>query len=327
MLHPKKSSRDVAAEITELIIRKLEEGVPPWSRPWETNQAGCRPLRHSGEPYRGVNTLYLWALGDARGYRSRYWMTRRQAEALGGNVRFDEDGAISVYFSSVRKYETHPRTGRDVERNIRFLRHYLVYNADQIDALPAWFYAPAMPPAPVRPSERQAAIDAFFAAIPAEVRHGGNQAYFSPTFDYIQLPSRSAFRSMDFYASVRGHETLHWSGHSNRLARTFGKRFGDNAYAMEEMVAEIGAGLICADLGLPNILHDGHASYVGHWLKILKGDKTAIIHAAAKAEQAFTYLRSFSAPSPDDPDEQVGPGFAPRSDCPQSAEKIPCPLK
>lgn len=290
----KRSSRDVAAEITDLIIRKLEEGVPPWTRPWQIAGAGGRPLRHSGEAYRGVNTLYLWALGDAMGYRSRYWMTRRQAETLGGNVRLGESGAISVYFSSFRKQERHPETGRDVERTIRFLRHYLVYNADQIDALPAWFYAPAEPDAPVQPSERQDAIDAFFASIPAQVRHGGNEAYFTPTFDYIQLPSRSAFRSMDLYASVRAHETLHWSGHSSRLARTFGKRFGDNAYAMEEMVAEIGAGLVCADLGLPNALHDSHASYVGHWLKILRGDKTAIIHAAAKAEQAVAYLKCFA---------------------------------
>lgn len=89
------------------------------------------------------------------------------------------------------------------------------------------------------------------------------------------------------------HETVHWSGHASRLARTFGKRFGDKAYAFEELVAEIGAGLCCADLGLPNVLHDSHASYVGHWLGILRGDKSAIIHAAAKAEQAFTYLNSF----------------------------------
>ena len=106
------------------------------------------------------------------------------------------------------------------------------------------------------------------------------------------MPSRTSFRSMDLYASTRCHETVHWSGHSDRLARTFGKRFGDKAYAL---VAEIGAGLCCADLGLPNVLHDRHASYVGHWLGILRGDKTAIIHAAAKAEQAFAYLKSFGS--------------------------------
>ena len=101
----KRSSRDVAAEITDLIIRKLEEGVPPWSRPWRCNGAGGRPLRHCGTPYSGVNTLYLWALGDAEGYRSRYWMTYRQAEALGGNVRRGETGAVSVYYSSFKKQE------------------------------------------------------------------------------------------------------------------------------------------------------------------------------------------------------------------------------
>lgn len=290
----RRSSRDVAAEITDLIIRKLEEGVPPWSRPWRCTGAGGRPLRHCGTPYTGINTLYLWALGDAMGYRSRFWMTYRQAEALGANVRRGETGAISVYYSSFKKTEEHPETGREVEKNIRFLRHYVVFNADQIDALPAYFYAPEEPEVPVEPSTRQAAIDAFFDAIPADVRHGGNQAYFTPTFDHIQMPSRTSFRSMDLYASTRCHETVHWSGHPDRLARTFGKRFGDKAYAFEELVAEIGAGLCCADLGLPNLLHDSHASYVGHWLGILRGDKTAIIHAAAKAEQAFTYLKSFS---------------------------------
>jgi len=295
MSTPKRPSRDVAAEITDLIIRKLEEGVPPWSRPWRCSGSGGRPLRHCGTPYTGINTLYLWALGDAEGYRSRYWMTYRQAEALGGNVRRGETGAISVYYSSFKKREEHPETGQAVERNIRFLRHYVVFNADQIDGLPAYFYAAPEPVAPVAPSQRQHAIDAFFAAIPAEVRHGGNQAYFTPTFDYIQMPNRSAFRSMDLYASTRCHETIHWSGHASRLARTFGKRFGDKAYSFEELVAEIGAGLCCADLGLPNQLHDSHASYVGHWVGILRGDKTAIIHAAAKAEQAFSYLKAFGA--------------------------------
>ncbi len=233
----RRSSRDVAAEITDLIIRKLEEGVPPWSRPWRCSGAGGRPLRHCGTPYTGINTLYLWALGDAMGYRSRFWMTYRQAEALGANVRRGETGAISVYYSSFKKTEEHPETGREVEKNIRFLRHYVVFNADQIDALPAYFYAPQEPEVPVEPSTHQAAIDAFFDAIPADVRHGGNQAYFTPTFDHIQMPSRSSFRSMDLYASTRCHETVHWSGHPDRLARKFGKRFGDKAYAFEELVA------------------------------------------------------------------------------------------
>ncbi len=304
-----KPSRDVAAEITNLIIKKLEEGVPPWRRPWRVQGSSGRPLRHCGTPYTGINTFYLWAIGDAQGYRSRYWMTYRQAEALGGHVRRGEVGSLSVYYSSFKKTEANPVTGAEKERSIRFLRHYIVFNADQIDGLPARYYPAIEDPAPIDPSQHQAAIDAFFDVIPAEVRHGGNQAYFTPTLDHIQMPHQRTFRTMDHYASVRAHETTHWTGGTKRLARTFGKRFGDKAYSFEELVAEIGSGLVCAHLGLPNELHDSHASYVGHWLGILRGDKTAIIHAASKAEQAFNYMIAFGAdPAAASPSEASAEG-------------------
>ncbi|MGK2909947.1 MAG: ArdC family protein, partial [Sphingobium sp.] len=257
----------------------------------------------------GINTFYLWAIGDAQGYRSRYWMTYRQAEALGGHVRRGEVGSLSVYYSSFKKTEANPVTGAEKERSIRFLRHYIVFNADQIDGLPAHYYPAIEDPAPIDPSQHQAAIDAFFEVIPAEVRHGGDQAFFTPTLDYIQMPHQRTFRTMDHYASVRAHETTHWTGGTKRLARTFGKRFGDKAYSFEELVAEIGSGLVCAHLGLPNELHDSHASYVGHWLGILRGDKTAIIHAASKAEQAFNYMIAFGAdPAAASPSEASAEG-------------------
>lgn len=300
MARPQTERRDVAAEITNLIIDKLAQGVPPWKRPWRSASGqGLRPLRHCGTPYTGINTLYLWALADARDYTSRYWMTYRQAEQLGAHVRKGARGAVSVYYSSFKKTETDAATGETTEKSIRFLRHYIVFNSDQIDGLPAYYYAAPVAEAEPSPSEHQAAIDAFFDSVPADVRHGGDKAYFTPTFDYIQMPRPGSFESMDHYASTRLHETVHWSGHAKRLARTFGKRFGDHAYAFEELIAEIGAGLGCAELGLPNELHENHASYVGHWLGILRADKTAIIHAAAKAEQAITYLRSFSGESDD----------------------------
>jgi len=306
MSKPARTGRDAAAEISAIIIDRLEKGVPPWTRPWRTSGSGGRPLRHCGTPYTGINNLLLWALGDMHGYRSRYWMTYRQASELGAQVRRGEQGALSLYYSSFKKTETDAVSGEAVERSIRFLRHYIVFNADQIDGLPGYYYPPEVPATPLSPSLRQAAIDSFFAAIPADVRHGGNGAFYSPTFDYIQMPKRSSFISMDHYASVRVHETGHWTGHGDRLARSFGKRFGDKAYAFEELVAEITAGLVCAELGLPNELHDSHASYVGHWLGILKADKTAIIHAASKAEQALAYLTAFgeagqagSAPPPE----------------------------
>ena len=289
----KPPARDVAAEITTLIIAKLEAGVPPWTRPWQATGGGGRPLRHCGTPYTGINTLYLWAIADGRGYRSRYWMTYRQATTLGGQVRCGETGSLSVYYSSFRKDDTEPRTGEERERTVRFLRAYTVFNADQIDGLPARFYASDEAPATRSASAHQDGIEAFFGRIPAVVRHGGDRAYFDPHADRIQLPQPAAFRSADYYASVRAHETIHWTGAKTRLDRAFGKRFGDKAYAFEELVAEIGSGLVCAALGLPNELHDGHASYVAHWLSILRADKTAIIHAASKAEAAYAFLAGF----------------------------------
>lgn len=283
--------RDVAREITDLIVSKLEAGVLPWSRPWGLTGAGGRPLRHCGTPYTGINNLFLWAIGDAAGYSARTWMTYRQAEELGGQVRRGEHGSPSVYFSSFSKTEANRITGEETQRNIRFIRSYTVFNVEQIDGLPAYYYPVAAPAEPRIESVHRAAIDAFFGALPATVRHGGDQAFFSPIGDYIQMPRRGAFRSDDHYASTLGHEYIHYSGAPSRLNREFGRKFGDQAYAFEELVASIGQCLVCADLGLPGELHDNHASYIDHWLRILKSDASAIIKAASKAEQAFAWLK------------------------------------
>lgn len=295
--------RDIAAEITALIIARIEAGTPPWKRPWTLGNSG-RPLRHCGTPYTGINALYLWAIGDAEGYLSHSWMTYRQAAELGGQVKRGERGSISIYYSSFTKDDG--GTSETAQpKTIRFLRAYTVFNADQIDNLPDRYRPVLQAPTPVDPSARQAAIDAFFAAIPSDVREGGDQAYYDRIGDYIKLPPRTAFTSPDAHASTKAHEHVHWTGHANRLARTFGKKFGDDGYAKEELIAELGSGLVCADLGLPNELHDSHASYVAHWLKVLRADKTAIIQAASKAEHAYRYLKAFSETTVIDAPEPV----------------------
>ena len=199
---------------------------------------------------------------------------------------------MSVYYSAIAKTETDERTGEEVGRRVGFLKCYTVFNVDQIDGLPDRF---DVPEPELRPeAEHRAEVDAFLERLPINVRHGGNAAYFDRSTDHIQLPLRECFVSDDCYASTLAHEATHWTGHATRLAREFGKRFGDKAYAFEELVAEIGAGMMCAELGLANEVHDSHASYVDHWLRILRADKTAIIHAAAKAEQAFSYLSAIT---------------------------------
>ena len=299
------ATRDIAADITATIIAKLEAGTTPWQRPWSLIGEGGRPLRHEGIEYTGINALWLWAIGDTHGFRSRYWMTARQARELGGEIRPDARPSYSVYANTFRKAGVPNLMGMSADRMIRFLRSYEVFNADEIKGLPDYYYPQAIEPTPRLLSDRQERIDAFFAAIPSKVRHGGSAAFFDLTFDYIQMPRLGTFKSADGHASILAHETTHWSGHRTRLDRTFGKKFGDKAYAMEELVAELGAAMICGDLGLPTELHDSHASYLASWLQVLKADKTAIFLAASKAEQAFSYLRAFSTAAADAPQARL----------------------
>lgn len=286
--------RDVAQDITNLIISRIESGTLPWRRPWKKRGAGGAPLRAVGLPYSGVNRLYLWAVADSMGYSSRYWMTYRQAQELGGQVRKGETAEPSIYFNTTNKTDVDQATGEETSRTIRFMRAYSVFNCDQITGLPPHFYPDPVPEVPPSPSRRAAAVKAFFDPIPTEVRYGGDRAFYSPGGDFIQMPHRNSFTSEDGITATLAHETGHWTGHAKRLAREFGKRFGDKAYSFEELVAEQISARICYELGLPAELHDSHASYVEHWLEILKADKTAIITAAAKADQAFNYLAAFS---------------------------------
>ena len=292
--------RDIAQEVTDIIIAKIEQGVLPWRRPWRTFGANGRPLRAGGQSYTGINSILLWAIADSHGYRSRFWMTQRQADELGGRVVKGARPAPSVYFNTIRKAQGPTLTGEDGgSRVIRFMRSYLVYNCDQIEGLPARFHPDLIEMTPPSPSEHQAAIDAFFAPIPIELRQGGSRAFYSPGGDYVQMPPKAAFISSDHHAATLAHEYAHASGASHRLGREFGRRFGDKAYAFEEVVADMTSGMICSDLGLPCELHDSHASYIEHWISILKADKSAIITAAAKAEQAYKWLAAWSSyPSP-----------------------------
>jgi len=293
-----RSSRDIAREVTRTILARLEAGIKPWTRPWSLTGEGGRPLRHEGTPYAGINCLWLWAVADACGYRSRYWMTARQAEELGGAVRRDARPSMSIYASSFRKAGSPGLLGQSASGTgplIRFLRHYIVYNADDIDGLPAYYYPRDVPPTPALLSHRQAAIDAFFAPIPAKVRWGGDEAYYSPSRDEICLPHPGSFRSADLMASTRAHETAHWSGAPSRLNRTFGKRFGDHAYGMEELAAELTAAAICAQLGLPSELHDSHASYLGHWIDTLRADHSAIFNPRGGIDRSHRWVQALSS--------------------------------
>jgi antirestriction protein ArdC len=165
-----------------------------------------------------------------------------------------------------------------------FTRGYSVFNASQVDG-----YTPTAD-ADVPMPERIAHAETFFKSIRADVRHGGNQAFYAPASDHIQMPPFQAFAENVAYYSTLAHEHTHWTATASRCDRQLGKRFGDSAYAAEELIAELGAAFTCAHLGLSTEPREDHAQYLASWLKVLKADSRAIFTAASKAQQATDWL-------------------------------------
>ena len=283
--------KDIYQRVTDTIVSELEKGIRPWLKPWNAEHAAgriTRPLRANGIPYRGINVLMLWAAATERGYAAPLWPTYKQAQELGAQVR---KGSLVVYANTITRTEQDEATGEDVDREIPFMKGYTVFNAEQVDGLPAHFYtmqAPALDPV-----QRIETAEAFFTATGATIVEGGNRAFYRMADDHVQMPPFVSFREPEAFYATLAHELCHWTKHPKRLDRDFGrKRFGDEGYAMEELVAELGAAFVCADLALTPAPREEHAAYIGSWLKALKGDKRAIFAAAAHAQRAADYLAS-----------------------------------
>jgi antirestriction protein ArdC len=288
-----ENRQDVYTRITSAIVAELEKGTRPWTRPWSAEQAAgriTRPLRHNGQPYSGINILWLWASASVQGLAAPIWMTYRQVVELRAHVRKGEKGSPVVYANALIRTEKDTATGDDVERAIHFLKGYTVFNVEQIEGLPPHFYAPAETPR-LDPPARIERAEHFFAATGVTLSHGGSRAFYRPSTDSIVLPMFEAFRDAESYYATLAHETTHWTGHESRLARDFGsKRFGSEGYAVEELVAELGAPFLCADLDLALEPREDHASYIANWLEVLKHDNRAIFTVASHAQRAVDYL-------------------------------------
>lgn len=289
MTRPNEPARpDIHTRITNQIIAQLEAGVRPWVQPWEAGATVNRPLRHDGTPYSGINILLLWSEAVERGYLRPTWMTFRQALALGAHVRKGERGATVVYANQIIREEA-DEAGKPVEQRIPFLKAYTVFNLDQIDGLPER-YAPQPQPT-INPEVRIGAAEAFFSACGADIRHGGGSAFYAPAPDFVQMPAFESFQDAQSYYATLGHEMIHWTRHSSRLDRDLGRqRHGDEGYAREELVAELGAAFLCADLGLALEPREDHAAYIASWLQVLRDDRRFIVSAAAHAQRAVAWL-------------------------------------
>ena len=288
---------EIYQTVTNRIIAMLETGTKPWQKSWKTGSDTViggnmvRPLRVTGEPYRGMNTINLWVASQLRGLQSRYWMTYKGAQELGAQVRKGARGEFAFYAGQMVKPGENEG---DKDKAISFLKCYFVFNADEIDGLPARFAPSVAAPvvAPACPHARMPAVDAFFSDAGVRLAHGGDRAFYQPSIDAVRMPELGQFVSAEAYYSTLAHEAVHWTGHESRCARPFGKRFGDNAYAVEELVAELGAAFLCADLGISDTPREDHADYLANWLAVLKADNRAIFTAAAAADKAAGYLHA-----------------------------------
>jgi antirestriction protein ArdC len=279
--------RDVYARVTSQIVTAIEQGAGTWRMPWHTSgRFAFSPINvTSHKPYRGINTVCLWAAAQAKGYERGEWATYQQWLDKSAQVRKGER-STTVVFWKFDNSTTETGDGDDTHSGSRllFTRGYSVFNAAQVDG-----YTPKVG-ADTPMLERIAQAEAFFSSVGATVRHGGNQAFYSPASDHIQMPPFDAFPENVSYYSTLAHEHTHWTATAGRCDRQLGKRFGDSAYAAEELIAELGAAFTCAHLGLSTEPRADHAQYIQSWLRVLKADKRAIFTAASKAQQACDWL-------------------------------------
>jgi antirestriction protein ArdC len=228
-----------------------------------------------------------------RGFSSTRWMTYRQAAELGGQVKKGAKAESAFYVGTIAR--TEDQNGHDVEKVIPFLKAYAVFNCDEIEGLPEQYYTrPVLIQA--GEGERIPAVDAWVANTQATINHGGGRAFYNRSGDYIQMPEFAAFQTGACYYATLLHEMAHWTGAPKRLEREKGKAFGDPAYAFEELVAELSAAYLCADLGITSEPREDHASYIAGWIKALSDDARNLFRAASHAERAAEYLHGLQQP-------------------------------
>ena len=276
--------KDLFQSITDRIIGVIEAGEATGSIKWAgQGAAGAMPVNlKTGKEYSGINVLLLWATAQGMGYTSNYWLTFNQTKALGGHVKKGAQATTGVFWGS-REVGEEDDTGETVTRKAAFSKPFQVFNFDQVEGIAA----PDAKPGNVW--DAHATAEALIKATGAKIIERGARAFYRPSADEIHIPDRSRFESAENFYTVSLHELTHWTGHVDRCARDLTNRFGDEAYAMEELVAELGAAFLCAETGIHGRI-EGHASYIESWLRILKSDPRAIVAAASKAGQAARFV-------------------------------------
>ena len=290
------NATDVMDRVVARLVDAIEAGAADWQMPWRTlGSTGWPTNAATGNRYSGGNVLALYLAALDRGYPTARWATYKQWAALGAQVRKGERGTLGIFWKV-----TDPAA--DTRRARRHRR---------ADPAPAQRMGPRVhrvqrrpgrqrprrahgPPPTLDVLDRDARAEAFFAAVPAVVRWGAGNPCYRPAADDVVMPAFDAFHSAaDAYGTL-AHELTHWTGHPTRLARTYGKRFGDDAYAAEELVAELGAAFVCALVGIDSVARTDHAGYLAHWCRMLRAQPAVLWTVAAKAQAAADWLAAYS---------------------------------
>lgn len=304
MAKAKKERKDWYSEFTgtmvsmlEEVLAKVEAGETKWVCPWDKTMDVPRN-GSTNRCYNGINILFTLIQQWKKGYGDCRWYTYKQASELNGGkggVRKGEKGTKIVFWSFPKRKVQDEKTDAagNVTQTERFktiplLGSWTVFNHEQIE----WAEG-CEPQLKIRctedPAERYAEVEALVDALNPDLKHGGSRACYSPSQDKITMPRPATFNSTEDYLSTKLHELAHWTGHATRLDRSLDKgRFGDETYAMEELVAELASALLCAELGVKGKMQ--HTEYLGHWLKVLKADKYALFTAAKAAQKATEYI-------------------------------------
>lgn len=264
---------NVHETITNEIVALLEQGTKPWQKEWDSPIS--MPFNVvSDNTYNGINIISLWVSQMVNGYESNCWGTYKQWKSFGAQVMKGQKGTAACYFKPM------VRTGDDGEDySFNIARHFTLFNAEQVEG-----YDEPKPeirnPNPNVSTELHRILGVTLDAGPPS---------YNPLTDTIKMYKPERFNSDASYMATYFHECTHSTAHKSRLDRQLGKRFGDDAYAFEELIAELGAAFLCADKGIPfNLEH--HASYIDHWVKRCKEDKRAIFNAAAAAQKAKEFI-------------------------------------
>jgi len=284
-------SQEVMETVAAKIIASIEDGIVKgeWQKSWAGGAIAMNAV--TGKQYKGGNLIALWVLGED--YGSGYWATYKQWQSVGAQVRKGETGTRLVKWTPL-PCKDHGPTEMCSNCGKMIPNVFTVFNAEQVDG---W---EGNPDSIRNLDERIADADDFLKATGAEIKHSDEgRAYYRPSTDSITLPHFETFESAEAYYATAAHELIHWTKHESRLDRDMSKKVDGDAYAAEELVAELGAAMLCATLGISDTPRPDHAKYLKSWVAHLRDDYRLLWRAASLAQKAVDHLLALA-------DEQKG---------------------